>query len=117
MTCILGRCNGQVNAQVGRFSEPTGSVHSRAHEHKSRIDRYPGGVCSKNLCAEGTLECGGLTPPSEAHAGLLACGMALLGSLVGMILETARRRQAAALQSACGAGDARVHLGEVSVLR
>jgi hypothetical protein len=45
MTCILGRCNGQVNAQVGRLSEPTGSAHSRAHEHKSRIDRCFGEVC------------------------------------------------------------------------
>jgi hypothetical protein len=53
------------------------------------------------MSAEGTLECGGSTPPSfTIYTELPACGTVLIGLLVGMEVVRKRLRQAAALQGA-----------------
>jgi hypothetical protein len=65
--------------------------------------------CFENHCAEGTLEYGGLTPPSFRGSFGAPGWRNDLGSLVGMNLGTARRRQAAALQ---GASRIFMHCGE-----
>ena len=68
---------------------PNGTCHSaRSEESLQLLSHLATAVilrCHENGCAEGTLECGGLTPPSPL--GLHAGG-------------TLRRRQAVALQGA-----------------
>jgi hypothetical protein len=75
------RGGGEVLLPEGQFCFDHGPDYLRCNWERSHRDNC-GADIQTNVCAT-----------CEVHAGLLACGTALLGPLLGMNLETARRRQ------------------------